>query len=245
MKLEYFGLSDSGIKLDHNEDYYLIESSEDKELRHRKGQIFAIADGMGGNLDGEFASKKATDVFVESYYESYGDTESEIIEAVRKANQAVYTVDAETNFTAAVFVKNRCHAVHVGNSRLYLLRGRKLKQITIDYSKNLEEENYTAKNVLIHSLGKEDKVEPELYKIKLHKNDRFLLTTDGVHSVLDEENIYEILKYNEPQVACYRLIERAKANGSKDNLTCIVIQVIKKDSLFRIILDIGKELSNV
>ena len=86
------------------------------------------------------------------------------------------------------------------------------------------------RNVLTRSVGQEEEVEPDFSKIKLHKNDRFLLCTDGIHSVLEEVSLYEILKYNETQIVCHKLIERTKSNGSKDNLTCIVIQVVKKDS---------------
>jgi len=244
MKLEYFGLSDKGIKLEHNEDYYLNYIPDEQELIDKKGKAFIVADGMGGHSHGEVASKMAVDIWIEEYYTSTETIKTAMINAIKEANKKLFKTeqsDMGTTLTAAVFVKNKCYISHVGDSRLYMLRGRRLQQITRDHSwvgESLEMGTITKeqakehpyRNVLTRSVGQEEEVEPDFSKIKLHKNDRFLLCTDGIHSVLEEVSLYEILKYNETQIVCHKLIERAKSNGSKDNLTCIVIQVVKKDS---------------
>lgn len=244
MELEYFGLSDKGIKLDHNEDYYRIYFPDAQKLIRKKGRLFVVADGMGGHLHGEVASKMAVDVFVDSYYEDSGSIKKAMKNSVIKANETIFASgqrDMGTTLTAAVFAKKKCYVAHVGDSRLYLLRGRGLWLITKDHSwvaESLEmgtitkeqAENHPYKNVLTRSIGKKEEVEPDLYKIRLHNNDRFLLCSDGVHSVLSERSIYEILKHNEAPIVCRQMIELAKEQGSQDNLTCIAIQVIKKGS---------------
>lgn len=183
MELEYFGLSDKGIELDHNEDYYRIYFPKDQGLRNKKGQLFVVADGMGGHFQGEVASKMAVDVFVDSYYKDTGQIKTAMKNAMKEANEAVYKSDKDmgTTFTAAVFTKNKCHVAHVGDSRLYLLRGRKLRQITKDHSwiaESLEmgtitqeqAENHPYRNVLTHSVGKEEDLEHEFCQLPLPKS---------------------------------------------------------------------------
>ena len=236
--------TDRGLKREINEDPYRIipESSQNPSA-------FIIADGMGGHNCGEVASRMTVD-YISDYIEhsssqlfSCQDIGEEIKKLVGDANITVFEASLskpETNgmgttLTMAVITDSKVTVAHVGDSRLYLARSANLRQITEDHSyieeliKNgsltrEEAESHPRKNVITRAIGSSRDIEVDLMDLEAENGDVFLLCTDGLTNMICENEIYNIIKDNEPEKACEQLIDAAKGKGGEDNITVIVIK---------------------
>jgi protein phosphatase len=229
------------------------ENNEDSLIVDPRGRYFLVADGMGGQSAGEKASALATDIIPRRLeqtidFESSGTDEvlKRLDEAVAFANgeiMALSTLDAEylnmgTTIAFALMVAGKLYVGGVGDSRVYRLRGGQLEQLTKDHSLTqalLDAGTITAedakthryKNVLYRYLGtKEGGTGTEAKVLEPVAGDRFLICSDGVTDGIknDYNQIIPLLEMDDPDAAAAAIVKAAEAGGSKDNITCIVLQ---------------------
>jgi protein phosphatase len=245
--LEVVGRSDVGKVRPSNEDNYGFD------LRHG---VFVVCDGMGGHAAGEVASKLAVDTVL-SYFRDKEPLAADasladaplgaqmLSDAVNKANETILEyVDGHasasgmgTTLVAARFAEGKFTIAHVGDSRIYLLRGGSLLQLTEDHSLVMEQvrrgiltmeeaKKSASQHIITRALGTDDNSPPDLAEFPAEEGDVLLLTTDGVLRHLEDEEIRQILADSKPlQAACDRLIDCALEAGGEDNATSVLIRV--------------------
>jgi len=234
--LEAFGLSDPGCVRSNNEDYFLLAPSLD---------LYLVADGMGGAQAGEHASKLAGDTvadFVWSASERSGDV---LLRALAEANRRV--IDAAesdptlhgmgTTMTAALKIGPEVLIANVGDSRAYVYLSDELHVITEDQTwvnevgrrLGIGEEQlkvHPMRHMLTMAIGVSQTLRIHSYAVPLEIGAQFLLSSDGLHGVVEIETIREILSSGEPLVSkCHALIEAAKRAGGPDNITAVLLAV--------------------
>jgi protein phosphatase len=212
--------------------------------------LFIVADGMGGHRGGEIASKLAVDTVIASFYASDEKTPvAAFKKAFSEANRVIIEKSREdvalfgmgTTCTALAIRPGEAYFAHVGDSRAYILRGGELKQVTEDHSlvgemvrsgiiSDEDAKVHPRRNVITRSLGTHEELETDTpdSPLPLIDGDVFLLCSDGLTSLVDEEELEVVVGANSPREACDRLVELANAKGGKDNITVQVIKVIDK-----------------
>jgi protein phosphatase len=236
-------LSDRGSVRERNEDYYGIFDPETEELKEKRGLLVVVTDGMGGHFAGEEASRMVVEVMGEIYYSRPEDTALEALDyAFREANRRVFDHvgngkkgTAGTTCTSIVLFQDIFHIAHAGDSRAYIVRDGRMRQLTEDHSvvgemvqrgliDREEAARHPRRNVLTRAVGLHGEVVPDIYEaIPLEKGDKLLLCTDGLFSMVTEDVIESTVIGNEPQQACKGLIDEAKKNGGEDNITAVVV----------------------
>lgn len=233
---ETWGKSHIGYKRKNNEDRFLINKLQ-------KLTILAVADGMGGHAGGEIASQIVIDAFIE-YKFSEKTLEQDLKTALEKAQNGIFKKVAENSeldgmgstLTAAVLYKNMVSWIHVGDSRLYLLHNKEIKQITRDQNFiqdliddgtiTLEQaKTHPLRNVLDQCVGC-DEIEPDTGAFNLMKDDRILICSDGLTKHLSDLQIKSILAENTVWEAGRQLISTALEMGGTDNVTVIVKEFV-------------------
>lgn len=244
MRVVSAGITDVGLKRDHNEDNYLIN----EELN-----LFVVADGMGGHAGGEYASAIAVNT-VEEIIASMGvgantsdpveATREKLGQAVRLAGRRIYEKAAEQpeyrgmGTTAVVLLLHAGNAfvAHVGDSRLYLVRAGGVEQVTEDHSLIAEQvreglmteeeaKNHHMRNVITRSLGYQEDVEVDVTVRALRRGDRFLLCSDGLSGYLEPDEIRRLLEQQGPLGAGKAMVSTACERGGEDNITAVVVRV--------------------
>jgi serine/threonine protein phosphatase PrpC len=247
MKLEVATITDTGQIRPNNEDAYgYFEPANDTE-RAEMGWLFVVADGMGGHRGGEIASDLAVRTIRDRYYADAGASRSAVLKsAVEEANRLILhesVADASllgmgTTCTSMAIHNGFAYFVHVGDSRAYVLRQGELVQLTQDHSLVgemvrsgiLTEEdarNHPKRNVITRSLGVQPTVvtDTPFTPFKLEKDDVFILCSDGLTSMLEDPEIEEILRSDDPAVTAVKLVATANERGGKDNITAVVVKV--------------------
>jgi serine/threonine protein phosphatase PrpC len=229
--------TDTGRVREANEDSFLVEAP-----------LFAVADGMGGHLAGDVASRTAVEtITTRAEQDSPGDTGS-LARLVREANHEIWKKaqsDASlhgmgTTCTLAMLDNASLHIAHVGDSRAYLLRDGDLSQITEDHTlvgrmvregklRPEEAERHPQRSIVTRALGVDSDVEVDTQTIELREGDRILLCSDGLTSMVDQDSIAEVLNDRaDPQDASELLVQLANDAGGEDNITAVVIEVAEK-----------------
>jgi protein phosphatase len=235
-------LSDVGCHREVNEDRVGLVLPEQSS---RDGLLAVVADGMGGHAAGEVASELAVEVIRRAYLSCTGDPNSCIAGAVVEANRAIFESarhDARlggmgTTCTAVVVENARAHLAHVGDSRLYLVRGTGIYRMTEDHSAVMdmvrrglltaqEAREHGDKNVILRALGTHGTVEVAGWEqpLPIRPGDALVLCTDGLHDLVDDEEILAAVEALDPDPACGRLVDLAKARGGPDNITVVVVR---------------------
>jgi protein phosphatase len=215
--------------------------------------LFLVADGMGGQMAGEKASEMAVELIPEQLQKRLGPDDDEkavrkaLREAVAEANKEILTqshlftefANMGTTVVLALFRGDRAYIAGIGDSRAYRLREGKLDRLTTDHSlaealvgaktiRPEEAETHKFRHVLYLYLGCKDARDgpEEIRTLDLRPGDRYLLASDGLTGVVRDALIAEVLgASDDPQRAAQTLTNRALENRSKDNITCVVIQV--------------------
>ncbi|QEG32925.1 Putative protein phosphatase 2C-type [Bythopirellula goksoeyrii] len=216
------------------------------------GHLFMVADGMGAHAAGELASKLATDTVPHSYHKRSEVSPSEaIVEAVREANSVIYnkgsnSVDFQgmgTTCSCLLVLPQGALAAHVGDSRVYRLRGNCFEQLTFDHSlvwemaaaghaSEDEIPAYVPKNVITRSLGPHPTVSVDVEgPFSVQTGDRFLLCSDGLTGPLKPELIGAVIGCLPLSDAAQTLIDLANLLGGPDNITTIVVEIAESDKL--------------
>jgi PPM family protein phosphatase len=234
LALRYAARSDRGLIRDGNEDSV-----------YAGPRLLAVADGMGGHVAGEVASKIVISALSRLDEDRPTDDPiTELRDATADANEHLRELVVQdpnlegmgTTLTALLFGGSRIGLVHVGDSRAYLLRAGELIQIThddtfvqalIDEGRLTEEEahSHPQRSLILRALNGTD-VEPDLSIREARMGDRYLLCTDGLSGVVSAETMLEALQIPDPQQSADRLLELALRGGGPDNVTCIVADVI-------------------
>ena len=209
-----------------------------------RGHICVVADGMGAHLAGEVASKLATETITKSYLartdESLGQA---LVQAVYDAHEAIRIKSREeayremgTTCDAFALTPQGFFIAHVGDSRVYRLRGYTLDQMTFDHSLVWEvcsatnisfdqPPNHIPKNQITRSLGPTDKLLVDLEgPLPIEVGDTYLACSDGLSGQVTDTEIGQILAVCPPDIAVETLINLANLRGGPDNITMVVVR---------------------
>jgi PPM family protein phosphatase len=216
--------------------------------------IALVADGMGGQAAGEIASRRAIEIVPRELRKGLApQVNSEaakpvIRRAIVQANEEIMAMGAldkemknmGTTVVMAVWRKaGEIFIAGVGDSRAYLVRNRKIQQLTVDHSlaqalveaktiSAAEARDHKFRNVLWKYLGSKEVGDgPEVALVPIQQGDRFLLCTDGLHGVVSDEKLLQFISSQTDVQACADgLGQLALDSGSRDNVSCIVIEVV-------------------
>ena len=240
--MKVYAMTDIGKNRAVNEDSYYLPTGDE--------QFCAVADGMGGHNAGEVASARAVETFATNMRMAGVLDAFTIRRAIRRANEAVYNEacgDASkqgmgTTFTGLCLGRGMVYVAHVGDSRAYRIRDRKIEQITTDHS--LVEEMVDAglitreearvhprRNYITRALGTGWSVEIDVYPQVLRKGDVYLLCSDGLSGMLDEPELLEVtLSEGTWEERTGRLVQLALDAGGPDNITAMYVTFEEADS---------------
>ena len=253
--LQYAAISDIGMRRSNNQDAHVEVLAEDMQAWHDRGHIFVVADGMGAHAAGELASKMAADSIPHLYHKQGDVSRPEAIQAaVREANTLINArgeANAEfrnmgTTCSTLLLLPQGALVAHVGDSRVYRLRGRRLQQLTFDHSLVWEmraagqlppdeEQSYgIPKNVITRSLGPHPSVQVDLEgPFRVEVGDVFLLCSDGLTGQVRDEELGAVLSDLEPNEAAQMLVDLANLRGGPDNITVIIPRIVGSEMTTR------------
>jgi len=232
-------VTDTGRRRRHNEDAYVCEPP-----------LFAVADGMGGAQAGELASGLAAAALRDESTELAGG-EQRVDDLIQEANRRVYQRQSEdasasgmgTTMTVALVEDGRVAIGHVGDSRAYLVRDRKLEQLTEDHSlvaelvrsgklSPEEADSHPQRSVITRVLGTDPDVDVDTFSVDTMAGDLFLLCSDGLTSMVDDETILRLVERNrgDLKAAAKALVRAANKGGGDDNITVIFFEIAEGGS---------------
>ena len=240
-------LTDIGRTRDMNQDYLYASAEPVGDL----GNLFLVADGMGGHNAGDFASRSAIERITAFLKEARDlnrggqrDVPTLLKEAILDANRFIFEEASKdvslrgmgTTIVAAVILDNRLYAANVGDSRLYVIDDQ-MRQITRDHSLvwemvrlgELDSEsarNHPDKNIITRAVGVGETVKVDTFERELRSGSTILLCSDGLTNMVDDRTIFSVVKEEQdPDRACARLVQLANDNGGRDNITLIAAAV--------------------
>jgi PPM family protein phosphatase len=231
--VEQAGRTDVGRQRSANEDSLVVSPP-----------LFAVADGMGGAKAGEVASAVAVEA-VEGWRESPEPVEAQLAGIVRDANRRIYDLAVAdesrrgmgTTLTLAKVHGDEVSLAHVGDSRAYRLRDSELTQLTRDHSLVAElersgqitpeaAEHHPQRSIITRALGPEPDVEVDTYTLAGREGDVFLICSDGLTSMISDEEVTSILRSSASlDEAADALVRAANQSGGKDNTTVILFRL--------------------
>ncbi len=256
--ISFASASHVGMVRSENQDAVGHSPLESTGLSSPKGQLFVIADGMGGHAGGSEASRLAVDTIQKTYFECpSGSIRECLTRAFKAANAVIYETSLNTpqlngmgtTCIALVMQGNSATIMHIGDSRLYRISARTIEQLTHDHSKVadmvrrglLTQEEATVhpeRSMLYRAMGvRLDMQFDVLDNIALGSNEFYLMCTDGLTSVVEPHEIQEIVLSRPLQGVCNTLIDMANSRGGPDNITVQCIQVHDDDSFLRKVID--------
>ncbi|MBF2077508.1 MAG: Stp1/IreP family PP2C-type Ser/Thr phosphatase [Synechococcales cyanobacterium T60_A2020_003] len=244
MKRVFSGLTDPGLVRSVNQDSYYLDP---------EGRFFIVADGMGGHAGGQEASRIATDeirTYLDSHWERSSASPQILEAAILAANRAILQDQAShpergdmgTTVVVVMFRESQSWCAHIGDSRLYRLRGAKLQQITEDHtwvSRALKAGEITPAQARIHPwrhilwkcLGREDIRHVDVQAFDVQGSDRLLLCSDGLTEELSDLLISHHLKtIRACDKAAATLVNAAKDKGGRDNITVVIVANLPPNS---------------
>jgi len=251
-KFAHVELTDTGKVRDHNED--AIAADQDIGL-------WVLADGMGGYNAGEVASGIAVKTIVDLVREACAREDRSDIEpgtgymrqtivlrdAVHRANKIInQTAQSQpqcegmgTTLVACLFYDDKVSVAHVGDSRLYRMRGNRFEQITMDHSllqelvdrgfySQEEAQRSTNRNYVTRALGVEGNVDVEVQEVEAEKNDYYLLCSDGLPDMVEDEDIHLTISTFNSNINTIgeQLIKLSNDNGGRDNISVVLVRVL-------------------
>ena len=238
--------TDVGLVRSENQDFGTYTTPREESHSHPGGRLLVVADGMGGHRGGATASRLAGETIKAQYLgsETY-DIAQALRESLTRANARIFS-EAQANpdlrgmgtTTSALVVKNnQAWFAHVGDSRIYLVRGDEIRQITEDHSlvasmvregllTAKEAETHPRRNVLQRSMGVGEDVDIDVSgPFPILENDVFVLCSDGLHGLVKEPELKEIAALPIDQAAT-EYVKLALSRGAPDNVTVIVARII-------------------
>jgi protein phosphatase len=250
MRIRYAAKTDPGLKRNHNEDYFSLIEDE---------QLFLVADGMGGHACGEVASKMAADVIREFFARTKEDEstwpfkmdrqlsylENRLVVGIKLANQRIFEAAAKdarlkgmgTTVVIGMIAGDKLYIAHVGDSRLYRLRGGEVQQLTRDHSlledykdarpdmSDEEQRKFPHKNVITRALGMRETVQVDVSADDIQDGDVFVLCSDGLSGMIDNKKLSDtVSKSGDLEHAVTGLVDAANQAGGTDNITVLALE---------------------
>jgi PPM family protein phosphatase len=237
MKLRHSARTDVGKTRDHNEDSYGVGDDEQVD---QMGELLVICDGMGGHAAGEVASQLAVQAILSSYYDDTSEDRRQALEqAFEQANAQVFARghgSMGTTGVAALLHHDALHIANVGDSRAYLIRDGQIRQISHDHSFVGDQVRAGLitpdqarlsphRNVITRALGYQAEVTVDLFRWPLQIDDVIVLSSDGMHGLVTDDEIVDIVGRSDPDEATSQLIKLANSRGGTDNITVVVVHV--------------------
>lgn len=257
-------ITDLGRKRRNNQDNYLVlpldgsmapKSGEQSIVGLDKpGLLLAIADGMGGHLDGEVASRMCVENLAKeavnqlSHAESgHPDLPSTLLQAVAATHGLIFSYAQEhaegatmgTTLTAALLSGERAHVAQVGDSRAYLFRNGSLALLTQDqtienkfraHGEDSSQVDAKIKEMLTQAVGAQADIEVSMTAIDLEPQDFLLLCSDGLHKIVPPAEIVDVLELDiAPGEKASQLVARANEYGGQDNITAILVEICEAE----------------
>ena len=239
--------SDIGCLRQNNEDSFGYWEPEDDQQFLRKGRLAVVADGMGGYEGGQEASRLAVETLVEVYRDFGGDDpQAALVEALQAAHEQIRQYSFAhpelrgmgTTCTAAAIVQDALYYVHVGDTRLYLIRDGQITRVTRDHSyvgrlvesgmiSREEAETHPQRNILTAALGTNPDLimdspgQPE----SLRPEDVLLICSDGLWGLVRDSEILDSVENKSAEQAGRKLIELARERGGPDNITVEILRL--------------------
>ena len=239
--------SDIGCLRQNNEDSFGYWEPEDDQQFLRKGRLAVVADGMGGYEGGQEASRLAVETLVEVYRDFSGeDPQAALVEALQAAHEQIRQYSFAhpelrgmgTTCTAAAIVQDALYYVHVGDTRLYLIRDGQITRVTRDHSyvgrlvesgmiSQEEAETHPQRNILTAALG----TNPDLIMDSpgqpepLRPEDVLLICSDGLWGLVRDSEILDAVENKTAEQAGRKLIELARERGGPDNITVEILRL--------------------
>lgn len=234
-------VTDIGCEREINEDRYAVADSPN-------GRAWIVCDGMGGEVGGELAAQLAIDAIKRALENTdYDDTGSAIFSAINEANRIIVLRRQNpafgsmgTTIVSAMIQDDELSIAHAGDSRAYLVREGSIQQLTVDHTyvqelvdrgeiKADEAMNHPQAHVLTRCLGSEASLRVDLKTYWLWQaksgmpKDKLVLCSDGLYSLVSDQEIAQMTEQYSPQEACVKMVELARARGGYDNITLAIL----------------------
>lgn len=239
--IKTFSITDIGKRRKLNQDYVYTSEMPVGKLKN----LFLVADGMGGHNAGDYASRYTIETIVDEISKADEESRISILEkAIKSANEHIRKKaeeDAELNgmgttVVAATIDGDSLCVANVGDSRLYIINNKEIKQITRDHS--LVEEmvrmgglkrelarTHPDKNIITRAIGAQDDVDVDFFEVKLGENDVILMCSDGLSNMIEDEEIRMIMQGQRDIVEkAESLVKAANNNGGKDNIAVVLVE---------------------
>lgn len=251
--VEFAVLSDVGMRRANNQDAATALPADSVERYCTRGHLFVVADGMGAHAAGELASRMAVDTIPHQYLKrSHVGAAEALRQSVQEANNEIHRRGMQnpefhnmgTTASALALLPDGAVIAHVGDSRVYRVRGNAFEQLTFDHSLVWEMQasgqvhpdsvlsQSIPKNVITRSLGPSADVQIDLEgPWPVLKGDRYLLCSDGLTGQVDDDEIGVLLSCLPPHRAVRVLVDLANLRGGQDNITVIAVHVVEDPGL--------------
>lgn len=213
-----------------NEDFFGVVTPEEPAL-HTKGIAAVIADGVSACENGREASEYCAKGFLSDYYAtpdswSVKTSSERVLNAINRwmcRHGDGRTVELASTLSVVVLKSNTAHVFHIGDSRIYHLRGEVMEQITRDHSRLVG----AKKSYLMRAMGFDPKLEIDHKTVDLEVGDFLIMTTDGIHDVLPDRELRNLIEQHTADLAdaAQAMVEAALKAGSQDNLTCQILRI--------------------
>ena len=245
--LDVAQISDLGMRRLNNQDSLAVVVTEDEAKWASRGHLLMVADGMGAHAAGELASKLAADNIPHTYFKLRDlYPPAALRQAIREINSLIYNKGQSsigfqgmgTTCSCLVLLPQGALVAHVGDSRVYRLRGKRLAQLTFDHSlvwemaaagQMAEEDvpSYIPKNVITRSLGPHENVNVDLEgPFDAAAGDVFLICSDGLSGQIEDAEIGALIHCLSPSDAVQTLADLANLRGGPDNISIVVARVV-------------------
>ena len=232
------------IEVSSASDIGHVRTSNEDSYGGFSPSVYVVADGLGGHAAGEVASRMVVAAVRDMANAAEAIDAATLQSAVLRANQQVLEASEENpsyegmGSTATVLhideQARTAHYAHVGDSRLYLLRRGVFRQVSRDHSyveelvsrgelSEAEAQHHPRKNLLLRAVGIEERLHVDGDSFSLENGDRLLLATDGLTNMVSDEDLSVLLGDNRFAGVADRMVERALAEGGKDNITAIAL----------------------
>jgi len=246
--LKTFSITDIGRRRKLNQDYVYTSEMPVGTLNN----LFLVADGMGGHNAGDYASRYTIETIVEAISNSTDESHIAVLEmAIKRANEQI-RIKAEqekelngmgTTVVAATIDGDKLCVANVGDSRLYIINKKEIKQITRDHS--LVEEmirmgglkrelarTHPDKNIITRAIGAQDDVVVDFFEVTLGKDDVVLMCSDGLSNMIEDEEIRMIMQGQRDIVEkAESLVKAANNNGGKDNIAVVLVEPFAEEGI--------------
>ena len=248
-RVKFVARSEIGHARENNEDKFDFYEPDEQPLLAARGSVYLVCDGMGGHNAGQIASELAAKQFLHAYYHLGGTAQEAARHAILQAHHYIAEMASKipsrygmgTTLTALILKQDEGILTHVGDSRCYRLREGVFEQLSRDHTlvARLVEQGiitpeqaryHPQRNVIRQAVGVADPsepLEPDIETFALQAGDLYLLCSDGLTDMVDDAEIEAILREEPPTRAAWRLVDRALANGGRDNITVVLVQILQ------------------